>query len=112
MEPLSATVGKGTGWRRRRRPARCRRLQGTFAAGWRLPQVEDQSEVILLTNAELFGCRAALFAGKRRDRRSGKHGGPAAILREKEVSWSCSRATTWCMLNTASAGRAMRMVEG
>jgi transcription-repair coupling factor (superfamily II helicase) len=58
-------------------------LQGTLAAGWRLPQFE-QSHVVLLTDAELFGRSSALRRqAQGAPARRANAADAAAILREK-----------------------------
>src|SRR5205823_5770468 len=57
-------------------------LQGTLASGWRLPQF-GQSELVLLTDAELFGRSSALRRQTQGPSRRSNAADAAAILREK-----------------------------
>lgn len=85
VEPVAlSTVGKGMieSLASPPSPGSVHVLQGTLAAGWRLPQV-DQSEVILLTDAELFGRSSAIRRQTQGPSMRANAADAAAILREK-----------------------------
>ena len=85
VEPVAlSTVGKGMieSLASPPSPGSVHVLQGTLAAGWRLPQV-NRSEVILLTDAELFGRSSAIRRQTQGPSQRANAADAAAILREK-----------------------------